>query len=445
MLAYVALARLVDAHSTQELQSKAEGLLHTLSENSVDAAFATDERRLRQLLSGHQDLHLAVLDVATDRVMLASSSLASRSAQQLSSTQPSDTPLTWSVRPAYPVSSMVVVTAAGSGPQIKLILSQDRSNDYRLLAKFMQGAAIAFGGFWVVLMLSSWWIARMELAPLARFGVMAARIGSASLGERIATNDLPDDLAALGMEFNAMLARIEEGMQRVSNFSADLAHEIRTPIGILYGRTQIALSRSRSAEELRDVLEDNVVELERISRLVTDMLFVMQEDDVSAQADLVDVNLRVCAQTVVDFLALTEEARAVRVSVHGEATLVAHEPTLQRALMNLLSNAIRHADEGSEVSIAIAQIDREVTVDVVNIGEPIPEMQRMRIFDRFVRLDEARTREAGGSGLGLAIVAAVAKRYHGNVTVTCEPGRKTRFRLQLIWPSQLPSAARSDA
>jgi two-component system heavy metal sensor histidine kinase CusS len=249
-------------------------------------------------------------------------------------------------------------------------------------------------------------------------------------------NGLPRELGALADEFNSMLVRIEQGMQRISNFSADLAHELRTPIGILYGRTQVALSRERSEGELREVLEDNVLELERLSRLVSDMLFIAQEAESNVADTVTTVDLRKTADSVAEFMSLVAQERGITFSVTGEAEVTANEPLIQRALTNLISNAIKHADVGSCIRIEIGRAAKGVGLEVINQGEPIPAAQLRRIFERFHRLDASRARQDGGTGLGLAIVDAIATRHGGRVWAECRPGRRTHFRLEL--PTQAP-------
>lgn len=431
VIAYLALARQLDDQSTKELRSKAESLAHILSEVSEPLSGEAGQHQLRSALFGHEDLHLLVMDARDGRPLFASSTLAEASDGPTRSAVPGPALVLWSVGAAYPVASIVVSSSTARRDEVRAVLSLDRSRDHRLLVDFISGSALSFSIFWVVLLVGSWWIARIELAPLVRFSEMAVRIRAGSLSHRLETHDLPRDLAVLGAEFNAMLAGIEEGMRRMANFSADLAHEFRTPIGILYGRTQVALSRTRSEEELRQVLEDNVLELERLSRLVTDMLFIAQDEDASLAVAMTQLDLRRVAEGVVEFLVLTAEERGVRLRVSGNVSVVAHELLIQRAVMNLLSNAITHADANSDVRITLGQSPHGTVIEVINQGEPIPDEHLSRIFQRFYRMDESRTRDVGGSGLGLAIVETIARLHGGTVSAECRPGRETRFRLEL--------------
>lgn len=430
-IAYLALARQLDDQSTEGLRSKAQALEHILREVSEPLSGAAGQHQLRSALFGHEDLHLLVMDARDGRQLFASSTLAEASDGPTRSAAPGPAPVLWSAGAAYPVASIVVSSSTARRDEVRAVLSVDRSRDHRLVADFIWGSALSFSIFWVVLLVGSWWIARIELAPLVRFSDMAVRIRAGSLSHRLETHDLPGDLAVLGAEFNAMLARIEEGMRRMANFSADLAHELRTPIGILYGRTQVALSRTRSKEELRRVLEDNVLELERLSRLVTDMLFIAQYEDASAVAAMTPLDLRWVAEGIIEFLSVIADERGVRLSVSGDASVVAHELLIQRAVMNLLSNAIRHADPNSEVHIALSWSPHGAVIEVINQGAPIPDEHLGRIFQRFYRMDESRTRDAGGSGLGLAIVETIARLHGGTVSAECRSGRETRFRLEL--------------
>lgn len=203
--------------------------------------------------------------------------------------------------------------------------------------------------------LGAWLITRTGLAPLRRFRRQAASISAHSLRQRLTGADLPSELGELAHELNAMLERIDVGYRRLQEFSADLAHELRTPVATLLGRSQVTLSQQRSPQELRDVLEGNIEELERLSRLIADMLFIAQADHRKpvTPCDLVD--LRAEAERVADYLSVLAEEKRLSVEISGEAVIKGDALLVQRAVTNLLSNALRHAYPASVVSVAITQ------------------------------------------------------------------------------------------
>jgi two-component system heavy metal sensor histidine kinase CusS len=216
----------------------------------------------------------------------------------------------------------------------------------------------------------------------------------------------------------------------LSEFSADLAHEMRTPVATLLGRTQVALSKPRTADELRDVLVSNVDELDRLTRLIADMLFLARADQGEAVLARAEIDLAEEAHRVAEFLSVVAEERDVSVAIKGHARVGADQILVQRVLTNLLTNAIRHANPSSVVSVAVRQEPGAAHVEVSNRGQTIPPEQLDRIFERFVRLDAARTRyEGGGTGLGLAIVKSVVLAHGGSVKVSSTAEGLTTFSL----------------
>ena len=430
-VSYFALARQLDQHADSELRSKAEAMAHSLAEQFDARSGDAWQQGVRTALYGHEELHAALFDARNGEALFTSSTLAAESLKRIDWRARGVEQALWHYKPSYPVASRVVPIRLAQGENVKAVLSQDRSREEFLLTRFIGGVTPAFLVLWLLLLIGSWRIARLQLAPLERFSQMAARIGSGSLGHRLQTAGLPRELAALAEEFNSMLLRIEQGMHRISHFSADLAHELRTPIGILYGRTQVALSRGRTGDELREVLEENVLELERLTRLVSDMLFIAQDAESNVADPMTSVDLRKSAENVAEFMSLTAQERGIALEVTGYAEVVANEVLIQRALTNLISNAIKHADAGSSVHVAIDRTSNSAALEVINQGEPIPAVHVRRIFERFYRLDASRARQDGGTGLGLAIVDAIAKRHGGRVWAECGPGRQTRFRMEL--------------
>jgi two-component system heavy metal sensor histidine kinase CusS len=228
-----------------------------------------------------------------------------------------------------------------------------------------------------------------------------------------------------------MLQRIDDGYQQLEAFSGDLAHEMRTPVATLLGRTQVALSRSRTADELREVMEGNVAELERLSALVNDMLFIARADHDAALIQSESVSLAIEARRVADYLSLISDEKGVTIRVIGEAPPISGDRLLiQRAITNLVTNAIRHSVDRGTVVIEVATTGNQASLEVVNEGQAIAPEHLERVFDRFFRADPGRSRDAGGSGLGLAIVRSIARVHRGSIAVRSAAGH-TRFLLQL--------------
>lgn len=357
--------------------------------------------RFGDLLSEHEHLHLAIVDARNARVLASFSRIAMESLSRLPAHGASQ-PWRWQATDGRQYVSLAGDGPVATGEPVRYVLSLYLEDRQRLQGGFVQAILLGLPVLLALVALGAWLVARTGLAPLRRLSAVASEVTTHNLPERFTSAGLPAELRGLASNFNAMLDRIDVGVQRLSEISADLAHEMRTQVATLLGRTQVALSKARTVAELQEVLAGNVDALDRLTRLIADMLFLARADQGGA----------VVARTTVD---LGEEA---------DRTLV------QRAITNLLTNAIRHALVPSVVTIAIRREGRCARVDVVNQGSGIPDDQRARIFERFVRLDEARSRaEGAGTGLGLPIVCSIMQAHGGRVELTNTPDGVTTFTL----------------
>ena len=220
---------------------------------------------------------------------------------------------------------------------------------------------------------------------------------------------------------------MEDVFTRQSNFSADIAHEIRTPITNLVTQTEIALSQSRSQQELEEVLYSNLEEFSRMSRMVSDMLFLAQADNNQLIPEQRELDLAEEVHKVFEFFEAWAEEKAVALRFDGSPCRVIGDPLmLRRAISNLLSNAIRYTPAGQAVTIALSESAETVRLVVENPGTPIAAEHLPRLFDRFYRVDPSRQRKGEGSGIGLAIVKSIVSAHHGSVAAQSDL-RSTRF------------------
>ena len=433
---YLTLSRELDARQRVVLRDKVEQARHLLGQLDDAAAVRDHAFQLVELVSGRAELHLAVGLAGRGEALVAFSPQASESLVRLKNdTWEIDSFLDWSEqRKRRPMLSLAAAGATRNHDSMDVVLTVDRSADRQLLRGLLLGSAAAAPFALALVFGGAFAIAAWGLRPLRRFGEAATRVSTQSLATRIDPAGLPGELHEPAARFNAMLDRLDEGVRRLSDFSGDLAHEIRTPLATLLGRTQVALSQPRSAEQLVDLLAGNVDELQRLSRLVGDMLFLAQADHAGRALDLGEFDLADEARTVADFLQPLAEERGVTIAVDGSARLAADRGLVQRAIGNLLTNAIRHCDARSEVRLACAEECGTARIDVLNHGELLAAEHLPRLFDRFYRIDDSRARDSGGSGLGLAIVAAIMKLHGGEVRV--ENREDGRVRFSLIFASQ---------
>lgn len=446
VVGYWALSQQLDHRSVAELSGKRDLVVHVLSELPSADAVRASTHRFEDLLIGHDNVHLALADPRTGTVLSSFSAVATDSIPVLDSaptaavvgmpwTRPGTHGRLIAVRAEAPVAD---------GTPVRYYLSLDQRHDRRLLAGFLGASLVGLPVLLGAVAIGAWFITTTGLAPLRRFRRQAASIGAQSLGQRLSAANLPSELADLAQELNAMLGRIDDGYTRLQEFAADLAHELRTPIATLLGRSQVALSQQRSTQELREVLEGNIEELERVSRLIADMLFIAQADHGPAVIQQEWLALHDEATRVAEYLSLVADEKSVTVHVLGQASVRADRLLVQRAVTNLLSNAIRHARAASQVTITIeAGPEGRVSLAVGNFGEPIAPEHLGRIFDRFYRADASRARLSGGAGLGLAIVRSIMDAHGGEVLATSEPASGcTTFTL--VFPRDASGRTKPD-
>lgn len=419
---YWALSRQLDARSALELGGKQGLLTHLLSEMPSVRALPASSHRFNDVLIGHDDMHLALVDPATNTLLASFSPRAAESVPVLDALAETAEPLRWKPHGGAPLEAITGVAPVADGGRVRYYLSLDRTHDAQLLRGFLRASLLGAPVLLLVVALGAWSIATTGMAPLRRFRRLAATIGTQSLDRRLPERDLPAELQELAHEFNAMLARIDEGYRRLQEFSADLAHELRTPLATLLGRHQVTLSQPRTEAQLREVVEADVEELERLSRLIADMLFIAQAEHSPSVVKREEVDFHAEAARVAEFLALVAEEKEVRVEVRGQGCAPADRLLVQRALTNLVSNAVRHAKRGSAVRVDIDPAPQELRLTVTNTGDPIPPGHIERIFDRFYRVDASRARFSGGSGLGLAIVRSIMAAHQGSVSAASDPG-----------------------
>ena len=269
------------------------------------------------------------------------------------------------------------------------------------------------------------WTVRHALHPVRDLAQQTRAISPQQLHQRLALADPAEELLPWITQFNALMDRLQQAYGQLEAFNADVAHELRTPLATLIGQTEVALSRERSPEALRETLQSNLEEMQRLSALVNDMLFLSQADRGVTARRGAPVSLAGLAAQVSEFHEATLEDAGLALRVEGDATLPVDEPLVKRALSNLLGNATRFAEPGSTVVIGIAPAadTQQVQLVVENRGAAIESEHLPRLFDRFFRVDEARCCEdAQHHGLGLAIVAAIARMHAGRTLAESASG-----------------------
>jgi two-component system heavy metal sensor histidine kinase CusS len=280
-------------------------------------------------------------------------------------------------------------------------------------------------------------LARAGLSPLQRLAATAQRVGPSNLAERVATRGLPLELFTLAERFNAMLDRLEENFALLSRFSADIAHELRTPVNNMRIELEVALAQGRRPEEYRDTLGSGLEECHRLTQIIDSLLFIARAEDPRTRVKRELLNVGDELQRIVDFYEATSDCPP---GVWASLDRL----LFQRVLGNLLSNAIRHSPNGKSITLRAAMSPHakgtggnatsgssntgdDLVIEVNDTGEGIAPEDLPRVFDRFYRADRARSAHAQGhAGLGLSIVKSILQLHGGSVTLTSTLGEGTQ-------------------
>lgn len=300
-----------------------------------------------------------------------------------------------------------------------LIGLDDRSRKELLLRHDRTTAAVCVIGVLLTMSIGSW-LVRRGLDPVRLLADEAEQIDPDSLGKRLPARPLGSELASLVRSFNHALDRIDNAYKQLQGFSADVAHELRTPLATLISGTEVALSRTRPVEDMQDLLASNLDDLRALSSMVNDMLFLAHADRGEVADNLSSVSLRDEVAAVVEYLEASLEESDHTVVVHGDARAEVNSSLFRRAMVNLISNAVRYAPAGQPIAVQLGTHDHIPRVAVNNVGPPISDGGRM--FERFWRGDAARTRSSNRHGLGLAIVRAVARMHGGDTFAESHDG-----------------------
>lgn len=275
----------------------------------------------------------------------------------------------------------------------------------------------------------AWWMVRFGLAPLTGIGEGVKDITAAKLDHRVPLEAVPVELHDLVRERNRMFARLQESFTRLTDFSSDIAHELRTPISNLTTQIQVSLSKPRSAEAYREILASNLEELDKLSRIISDMLFLAKAENGMALPSREPIVLETEIAKVIEFYEMLAEERQVRLITRGSGTIIGNRSMFCRAICNLLSNGIRHTHPGGHIEVEISRDANKVTLSITNTGDEIPAADIPYLFDRFYRVDQARCHADNEcTGLGLSITQAIVRNHGGQIAVTSGNG-ETCFTL----------------
>jgi two-component system, OmpR family, heavy metal sensor histidine kinase CusS len=338
----------------------------------------------------------------------------------------------------FRITSATVAVGTPSTHSDTVQIAIDVSQEEELLARYRLW-------FWGILLATSvlfplvgYRIARHGIRPVEEIAATARRITSTNLRERIGSEGYPSELASLAGTFNEMLERLEESFERISRFTTDIAHDLRTPVNNIRGEAEVALARSRTVDEYRDVVESSLEEAVRLSELIGDLLFLARAESPLTELHREKTNIGELLTTVRDYYEASATDAGISLVVSdmaGPLNAELDRSLMLRAVSNLVSNSIAHTPAGGHVTLAAADENAAIRIEVSDTGAGIPAEALPRVFDRFYRVDPSRSKTSGGTGLGLAIVQSILKLHGGSAEITSQLGRGTRVMLRMPAPA----------
>jgi len=325
---------------------------------------------------------------------------------------------------------MASMPVTRSGEKAIVLVVRTASDRMLLLADYradVWGAA-AIGTLLATLL--SYFLVRSGLRPLRMMAAQTRAISAHKLDTRLDLQAAPRELHEIVQSFNDMLDRLHRSFQQLSQFSADLAHDVRTPLNNLMVQTQVALGKPRSLDEYQALLSSNIEEYERLSRMMESMLFLARADNAHVVLQIQPLDVAEELNRIAEYFEGIAEEAQVRIAVAGSGILHADATLLRRAVGNLVANAIRYTPPQGVISLEATVVAGATLIGVANPGPGIPPDQIERIFDRFYRADPSRSSASGSSGLGLAIVRTIMALHGGAASASSEAGKRTVFTLR---------------
>ena len=297
----------------------------------------------------------------------------------------------------------------------------------------------------VLASLLGYWLSGRALAPVNRIIESAERVGVRNLSRRLEVPRAKDELRRLTEQLNAMLDRIEVSVKRITQFTADASHDLRTPLALIRTNAELALRRTRTDSEYRETLARILSTSEETTELIEQLLLLARADANVAQLKLETTMLSPVLQAVAQNANLLSAGKGLTFSqsvVSSTDSLFANQPALERLFMTVLDNAIKYTSPGGHVSLSLHLENSQAIVEVADTGIGIAEKDLPHVFERFYRADQARSRETRGSGLGLSIAKWIAETHNGSIDLHSQLGQGTRVTIRLPLAAELSANSR---
>jgi two-component system, OmpR family, heavy metal sensor histidine kinase CusS len=329
----------------------------------------------------------------------------------------------WKDQSGVEIRGVTTAATLKDGESVTIAVARSLADRMALLAKYQRDVVLSLLTGLLVAVLLSYLLVRRALRPLRTMANSASAITAQRLSTRMPLKDAPTELLALATSLNDMLARLEQGFVRVWQFTVDLAHDLRTPVGNLRGANEVALNRHRTIAEYEALLGSNIEECDRVSRTIESVLFLARAESPQFALQRVMLDTKQELHRIADYFEGLSSEAGVTIIVEASATVFADRDLFRRAVNNLLSNALRYTPSGLAIHLRAVNTEHGVDVSVENPGRGIAPEHLDKLFDRFYRVDRSRSDSANSTGLGLSIVNSIMELHGGSVSVQSEPNR----------------------
>ncbi|WP_346796790.1 heavy metal sensor histidine kinase [Halomonas sp. Bachu 37] len=401
-----------ERQDAQALDSKVSALRAIITrEDDFDPGMVSDIQRLFDTSFG-----FAAAIMSGDRIMYSHHNLSEELSTLLSPSQDSRWVVQLGEKRYSGITEWIEEWAGGEGGTVQLAMDvTHRAQFFEMIRRWfiytLIASAILSGALGFVFI-------RRGLKPISRLSKTSSMITAHCLDTRISTASVPAELHELVANFNAMLERLDQSFLRLSNFSADIAHELRNPLNSMLTQTEVALIQDRENADYKEVLYSTLEELRRMSRMVDDMLFLAKADNGMITPDFDDQDLARITSSVLEYYEYAADEKGIKLIMHrqGAARVRGDNLMLRRAVSNIMSNAVRYGDAGTTIDVQLSRVGQWVSFEVSNHGPTIPPEHIDNLFDRFYRIDTAR-REGStlNAGLGMAITRSIVEAHSGAI------------------------------
>jgi len=278
------------------------------------------------------------------------------------------------------------------------------------------------------------WLSHRALTPVDTLTRAARTINLSNLGRRLETPDTGDELQRLSETLNEMLARIESSVQRITEFTADASHELRTPVALIRAEAEVALGRERTDSEYRSALQHVLSESERMTRMLEQLLALVRADSGTDTMQMADADISQLTREAAESWKKVASHHGLRLSSvipqHPILATVDHS-AIRRVLDILLDNAVKYSSAPANITLTLESAAGRVSLKVRDNGPGLPHEEQAKVFERFYRVDKARSRQMGGAGLGLSIAQWIVHEHRGAITVKSSPGNGAEFTVEI--------------